>query len=241
MLVERIDTVLQVLYLWFNEGYAARDGAELLREDMCFEALRLATWLASHRTLGLPKVHALVALMLFQVARFPSRTDGEGTLLLLEQQDRRLWDQELRDQGLHHLERAAEGDELTRYHLEAGIAACHAVAPTYAETDWAQVVELYEQLLALHTSPVIELHYAVAISRLRGARSPISIIERISAHPALRADHLSLAILGHLWLEAGDSTRAAQHFTEALTGPLNEPVRQLLRGRLAELSESGRF
>ncbi len=230
-ILPRIDTVLQVLYLWFNEGYAARDGAELIREDMCLEALRLTTSMTAHPILGLPKVHALLSLMLFQAARFPARTDGDGALLLLEQQERRLWNREMRDLAILHLERAAEGHELTRYHLEAGIAACHALAPTYAETDWAQIVELYEQLLAFQTSPVVELNYAVALSRLRGPRAAREILERLHDDRTLRGDHLSQAILGQLWLEAGQPSQAAQLFARALSGPLNEPTRKFLLTR----------
>ena len=147
--------MLQVLYLLFNEGYEAHLGEDLVREDLCGEAIRLAEFLASRPDTDLPKVHALLALFFLQAARFETREDGEGNLLLLAEQDRSRWDQALLARGVGQLEQAAQGDELSEYHLQAGIAAVHATSTSFAQTDWPRLVELYDGLMELAPSPVV--------------------------------------------------------------------------------------
>jgi RNA polymerase sigma factor (sigma-70 family) len=234
-LLDRVDTVLQIFYLWFNEGYRAREGVDLIRAELCGEAIRLTTLIASHQRMGTPKAHALLALMLFQSARFAARTDAEGDLLLLERQDRSVWDRGMIHQALLHLDACARGDTLTRYHLEAGIAACHAVAPSYEETDWAQIVDLYEQLFALHPTPIIRLNHAVAVSRLRGAAVALPMVEGLRADRTF--DHYELldAVLGQLWLELEQPDRAVVCFKAALAGVWSDPERKYLDARVAEL------
>ena len=148
----RIGSALETMYLMFNEGYAATAGDDLVRSDLCGEAVRLATILADHPATSLPEVHALLALMLFQASRLPARCDAEGALVLLADQDRRRWDRALIGRALGHLERCAAGERATAYHLEAGIAACHAMAPSYAATDWAQILALYDGASASRSS-----------------------------------------------------------------------------------------
>src|SRR4051812_24433123 len=147
-----LDSVLEALYLMFNEGYAASAGEDLVRQDVCAEAIRLARLVAEHPSLDVPKAHALAALLLLQAARNPARVDSEGNLLLLSEQDRSLWDGAKIAAGFHHLDRSARGSELSAYHLEAGLAACH-VAP--GATDWPHILTLYDDLLALKPSPVV--------------------------------------------------------------------------------------
>ncbi len=162
-LAERLEPVLEVLYLLFTEGHNAHEGEGLVRTELCNEAIRLNRQLAAHQRTTTPTVHALLSLMLLQASRLSARHDGAGSLLLLHQQDRARWDRELIGEGMRHLERAAEGDCITPYHVQAAIAACHATAPSDEETDWPYILKLYDQLVALTHSPVVELNRAVAL------------------------------------------------------------------------------
>jgi RNA polymerase sigma-70 factor (ECF subfamily) len=228
----RLDSVLEVLYLLFNEGYTAHRGENLVRADLCDEAIRLGSLIARHPATDLPKSHALLSLMLLQAARLPARVGESGDLFLLAEQDRSRWDRRLLAQGFLHLDRAAEGDEFTEYHLQAGIAACHAAAASYEATDWAQIVRLYDQLFALNPSPVIALNRAVAVAKWRGAEAGLRAIEEISGHPALQHYYLLPATLGELWSELGDTQKAAEFYQQALDQPCSEPERRFLAKRL---------
>ncbi len=225
---ERLDSVLEALYLMFNEGYSG-DG------DFAGEAVRLARLLAAHPATRAPHVHALLALFLLQSARGPSRVDAEGSLLLLESQDRSLWDPARISEGIRHLDCAAEGDVLTEWHLEAGIAAAHATAPDFASTDWAYIAEQYDQLYALNPSPVIALNRAVAISRCEGPEAGLHAAEAIEHHPALQRYHLLPATLGRLWQELGDTQKAAAYLQKALACECPAPQRRFLKHQLAQL------
>ena len=229
----RLESVLDVLYLLFNEGYAAHGGENLVRADLCGEAIRLAGLLARNPATDQPAVHALLALMVLQASRLPARVDEAGDLLLLSEQDRARWDHELIAEGLDHLERAASGTEVTPYHVEAAIAAAHAVASDPASTDWAGVVRLYDELLALKPSPVVELNRAIALAMADGPAGGIAAIERIEADPALARYYLLPATLGGLWLKEGDPARAAHHYREALTRSCSAPERRFLEKQLA--------
>ena len=229
----RLASVLDVLYLLFNEGYAAHGGENLTRAELCGEAIRLAGLLAHNPATDVPTVHALLALMLLQASRLPARANEAGDLLLLSEQDRARWDHELIAQGLDHLERAASGTEVTPYHVEAAIAAGHAVARDEASTDWQWIVRLYDDLLALKRSPVVELNRAIALAMVDGPAAGIAAIERIEGDPALARYYLLPAALGGLWLKQGDPFRAAHHYREALTRPCSAPERRFLEKQLA--------
>jgi RNA polymerase sigma-70 factor, ECF subfamily len=230
--VERMPSVLDVLYLLFNEGYAAHAGEDLIRHELCAEAIRLVTVLAAHDGLATPAVQALAALMLLQAARFPGRGDG-ADLLRLDEQDRGRWDQTLIAQGLTHLDRAAAGDELSAYHLEAGIAACHAVAPRYEDTDWPRIVDYYDDLLRLKPTPVVALNRAIAISRVSGPRAGIAALAPIADDAALDRYCLLHATMGQFELDAGDREAAADAFRQALGCECSEPERRFLERQLA--------
>jgi len=232
-LLNRLDTVLEAFYLIFNEGYSAYEGESLLRADLCEEAIRLARMVASHRATDVPKSHALLALLLLQASRLPARVNAEGDLFLMRDQDRSLWDRRLIAEGLMHLDRSAQGADVTVYHLQAGIAAQHSVAPTYAGTNWEDITDLYDQLCAMDPNPVIALNRAIALSRWKGPEAGIGAIAGIESDPALRSYHFLPAALGELWNELGDSKRAAQYYRSALTCVCTEPERRLLRKRLA--------
>src|SRR5438876_2772255 len=165
-LSERLEAVLQTLYLLFNEGYKASHGDELIRQDLCDEAIRLTTLLVEHPTGNCPKTHALLSLMLLSGARLSARVDAEGNLLLLAEQDRSRWDKGMIQRGLAHLNQSAAGEEISEFHLQAGIAYCHCTAASYETTDWQRILTLYDILIETNNSPVVALHRSVAISGL---------------------------------------------------------------------------
>lgn len=233
----RLDSVLEVLYLLFNEGYTAHAGENLVRADLCAEALRLCRLLVQHAATRQPKVHALLALMYFHAARVPARVGVGGELFVLAEQDRALWDRRLIAHGFWQLERSAAGQEFSEYHLQAAIAACHAAASNYELTDWAEIVRLYDLLLGLNPSPVIALNRAVALAKWQGAEAGLRAIEAISEHPALQHYYLLPATLGELWRELGESQRAADFYQQALAQPCSEPERRFLAKQLAALAE----
>ena len=229
----RLESLLEVLYLLFNEGYGAHAGEDLVRVELCAEAIRLARQLVDHPATSLPETHALLSLMLLQAARLPARVDAAGELATLEEQDRELWDQRMLAEGLRELGRSATGERLTAYHVEAAIASCHAMAPSFEETDWPAVVSHYDQLLELKPTPVVALNRAVAVAMAEGPSRGLAAAEEIAEHPALR-DYLPLAAtLGELSLRAGDRSRAAEHFTRALELPATMPEKRFLLRKLA--------
>lgn len=237
-LPEALDSALEVLYLMFNEGYASSKGEDLVRQDVCAEAVRLARLVAGHPATDAPKAHALAALLLLQAARNPARVDPEGNLLLLSEQDRDLWDRRMIAAGFHHLDRAASGTELSPYHLEAGIAACHASAPSPDKTDWPYILSLYDALLAVKPSPVVALNRAVALAMVEGPDAGLAALGEIRDHPAFAAYYPLPVAQGELHARAGRADDAARCFEEALRRGGPEPVRKRLRERLVQLAGS---
>lgn len=235
----RLDSVLDALYLMFNEGYAATSGDQMIRDDVAAEAIRLTRMIAVHPAIAAPRrggsEWALLALMLLHAARFPARVDSEGTLFLLREQDRRQWDSALIAEGMRALDRASAGDRLTAFHLEAGIAACHAVAASWESTDWAQIVELYDDLLELTSSPVVAMNRAVAVSRLDGALAGLAALDAIENMAALDRYPLLPAIQAELWREAGDVDRAIDCYRAALGLARSAPEQRWLTSRLSLL------
>lgn len=231
----RLDSVLDVLYLLFNEGYCAHEGEALIRADLCEEAIRLCRLIGKHPRCDVPKTHALLALMLLQHARRAARVSAAGELWALNVQDRSLWDQPMIEQGLLHLDRSATGETITEYHLQAGIAAAHAVAPTYDDTDWAHITELYDQLYSMNPTPVIGLNRAVALARRSGPLAGIAALAEIQHHATLSRYHLLYAVMAELWREAGDAGKAAGYYRAALECDCTEPERRFLTLRLEQL------
>jgi RNA polymerase sigma-70 factor (ECF subfamily) len=228
---ERRDSVLESLYLMFNEGYAS-GGDQLLRVDLCGEAIRLARLIADHPTVRAPECDALLALFLLQSAREPARLDERGEILLLPDQDRSQWDAVRIAEGMMRLERAAAGERVTRYHLEAEIAAHHAGAAEFNETRWDEIARAYEDLYALNPTPVVALNRAVAVARARGPAEGLRELEKIEHHPALARYHLLPAAMGVLWREAGDEAKAAVYFEKALGMECSPPQRRFLEKQL---------
>jgi RNA polymerase sigma-70 factor (ECF subfamily) len=226
---QRVDSVLAVLYLLFNAGYDAVAGDSAIRGELCGEAIRLARLLCADPRTNLPRVRALLALMLLQASRLPARTDAE--IRLLADQDRARWDQTMIAEGVRVFGSSCAGRERSSYHVEAAIALCHAMSPDVESTDWSTIVTLYDDLLATSYSPVTALNRAIAVAMATGT-VPTDELDRLRAEPALRDYHLLPATLGALWLRAGHPERAAGHYREALTKPCSEPTRRFLLRQL---------
>jgi RNA polymerase sigma factor (sigma-70 family) len=227
----RISSVLEVVYLIFNEGYAATAGEEWMRPALCDEALRLGRVLAELAPRE-PEVHGLIALMEIQASRAAARVDASGQPILLMEQDRARWDQLLIRRGLSALERAeALGGSLGPYALQAAVASCHARARRADETDWPRIVALYDALAQLAPSPVVDLNRAVAVSMAFGPAAALEIVDGLAADARLRAYHLLPSVRGDLLEKLGRYDEARTEFTRAAGLAQNARERTLLLGR----------
>jgi RNA polymerase sigma-70 factor (ECF subfamily) len=233
-LAERLDSVHQVLYLLFNEGYSSSDGETAIRADLCEEAARLCQLLCSQPRCSTPATHALMALMLFHAARLDARLDQRGSVLLMEEQDRGKWDHTLIRRAQVFLARSAEGTVLSAYHLEAAIAFHHCTAKSYAETDWLAILRLYDALLTLHRSPVYLLNRAIAVAQIDGPGAGIRALDEAGLDPALRRYHLFDATLGEFYRRAGDLARARQHLEAARQKTSSPFDHEVIDRRLAQ-------
>jgi RNA polymerase sigma factor (sigma-70 family) len=232
-LATRLFSVLEVIYLVFNEGYAATAGESWMRPALCEEALRLGRILAELAPTE-PEVHGLVALMELQASRLQARTDASGRPVLLLEQDRSRWDRVLVRRGLAALERAERlGGAIGPYALQAAIAACHARARTAEETDWSAIAALYGALAGLAPSPVVELNRAVAVAMAFGPAAGLELIDAISAEPAMRDYHLLPSVRGDLLARLGRLGEAHAELTRAASLTRNARERQLLLERAA--------
>jgi RNA polymerase sigma-70 factor (ECF subfamily) len=236
---ERLDSVHQVLYLLFNEGYSSSEGETAIRADLCEEAARLCHLLCSHPRFGTPATHALLALMLFHAARLEARLDARGSFLLLEEQDRSQWDQRLIRRAQELLAQSAEGTVISPFHLEAAIACYHCAARSLAETDWPAILRLYDALLAQQPSPVYLLNRAIVVAQIEGPQAGIRALAEAGQDPALRHYHLFDATLGELYRRAGDLARARQHL-EAARKKTSSPFDRELIDRWLALCASSR-
>lgn len=232
-LPERLDSVLRVIYLVFNEGYSASVGAELTREDLTREAIRLGRLLME--LLPEPEVMGLLALMLLHESRRPARTSPSGELVLLDDQDRSLWDAGLMAEGCALVERALSTRRFGPYCLQAAIAAVHAEAPSAAETDWQQIVGLYDVLLRAVPSPVIELNRAVAVAKRDGALAGLLVVEGILARGELQDYHLAHSARAEFCRQLGRVEQARAAYQRALELTRQEPERRFIEGRLRDL------
>jgi RNA polymerase sigma factor (sigma-70 family) len=230
----RLPDVHEVLYLLFNEGYLSAHAEAAIRVELCDEAIRLGTLLAEHPVGALPETFALLALMHLHAARLAARVDGTGGLLLLEEQDRSLWDRERMQIGAGWLARAASGAAFSRYHAEAGIAAEHAFAPSFAETRWQEIVDGYAMLERIAPSPLHTLNKALALAELSGPQAGLALLRGLEPPAWLAGSYLWDAALGDLHRRAGDLDLAKQYRERALDAAPTEAVRVLLRRRLAE-------
>jgi RNA polymerase sigma factor (sigma-70 family) len=237
-LTRRLDGVLQTLYLLFNEGYKASVGEQLIREELCREAIRLCTLLAEHPTGSRPPTHALLALMLLNGARLRSRTDADGNILRLKEQDRSSWDQAMIARGLFHLMQSTAGNEISEYHLQAGIAASHCAAKDYESTDWPRILSLYDRLIEIDDSPVVALNRAVAVANVHGPRAGIEAVEAIRNREQLNSYYLLYVVLGEFEANLSNRQAAINYFRKSLELATIHSEQMFLSKKLQDLGDS---
>ncbi|HET6333220.1 MAG TPA: sigma-70 family RNA polymerase sigma factor [Polyangiales bacterium] len=236
-LADRLPRVLHLLYLVFNEGYSSAQPDRLIRCELCEEAVRLASILVAHPVGAMPQTYALLALMYLHAARFEARIDGAGGLLLLEEQDRSLWDAELIQLGLSYLQRAAPGERMSRYHLEAAIAAEHCLATSYADARWDEIARLYAELAQLNPSPLHVLNRAIALAEWKGPEAGLRELEALKPPSWLLGYYLWDATLGELYRRSGDRERAVTHLERALGSAPTNAEKELLERRLSACNQ----
>jgi RNA polymerase sigma-70 factor (ECF subfamily) len=234
-LPDRLEAVLRVVYLVFNEGYSASSGGSLTRHDLSGEAIRLGRLLI--RLLPEPDALGLLALMLLQDSRRAARTSPTGDLILLEEQDRALWNREQIAEGISLVERALSSRQIGPYTIQAAIAAVHAQAPGPAVTDWAQIVGLYDVMMRADPSPVVELNRAVAVAMRDGPSAGLTLIDAILARGDLANYHLAHSARADLCRRLGKTAEARASYERALSLTQQEPERRFLQRRLAELPD----
>ncbi|MDC0668250.1 RNA polymerase sigma factor [Nannocystis radixulma] len=231
---ERMPAVLTAIYLTFDAGYHGSVVPEPVRADLCAEAIRLATLLAASPATATAEVDALLALMYLHAARMPARLDAAGALVPLEQQNRSLWDADLIARGMEHLGASARGGELTTYHLEAGIAAVHAMSPSVEATPWGKIADLYDRLYARKPTPVVALGRAIAWAQVDGPARGIDAILAIPGRELLDDYPFYWAALGDLSLRAGDRRRALGWFQRGTKAARNDAERAMFARRVLE-------
>ena len=225
---ERLETVYTVLYLLFNEGYHSLKADELIRHDLCGEAMRLCTLLTEHKSGARPSTYALLSLMCFQASRFGSRLGENNTMIMLQKQDRSKWNRELIGMGYHYLDLSSTGDQLSVYHLESAIAAEHCLAPDFESTNWQALLRLYDYLLECKPIPIVRLNRAVVLSEVQDASTAINTILDIPGIAGLLGQQpIYSSVLGELYLRAGNVGEARRRLEQArlLTPSLAEKKR----------------
>lgn len=212
-MAQRLDTVLKTLYLLFNEGYYSTNHTDSIREDLCLEAMRLAYLLEQNPLTSLPKVRALLALMCLHVSRFDARVHEDGSMILLEEQDRSKWNKDLIDKGIAFLEKASDGNELSEYHIEAAIASVHAQSPDFQKTDWEKILMLYDLLLELKPGPMVELNHAIAAGYAHSAQEGLNQLKKIQN---MESNHLYHAAIGNFESVLGNRSEAKINYEKAI-------------------------
>ncbi|MEZ5346554.1 MAG: sigma-70 family RNA polymerase sigma factor [Pyrinomonadaceae bacterium] len=232
----RLDAVIKVLYLMFNEGYSASGGNEPVRSDLCFEAIRLAQILSDHPVTKAPKIEALLALFFFQGARLGARSDQTRDILLLADQNRSLWDRKMINVGLYHLRRSAKGRELTDYHLEAEIASCYVLAPDFDSTDWNRILGCFDRLLLSKPSPVIALNRVFVVSKVFGPEHALREIEELQDNKQLQ-NYLQFHIaIAQLYSDTGSINESKRSYQRAIELASNGATKNFLHGKLKSLT-----
>lgn len=216
-LEKRLQTVLETIYLLFNEGYSASKGDEIIRYELCEEAIRLAQIIVEHPGIERKEnVYALLSLMFLNASRFKAREDSEGNLLTLAEQNRSLWNRELRGNGLYYLDKAAKNGSISAYHVLAAISAQHCIAPDYESTDWRGILELYGSLLQFDNSPVVLLNRAIALSKVEGAEKALAELERIEDNSSIKSYHLFYSTQAEFFMHLNQFDKAIDSLQKAL-------------------------
>jgi predicted RNA polymerase sigma factor len=232
----RMSALLHSLYLLFNEGYNSSHPNELIRHDLCGEAMRLCLLLVNNPTTNNPKANALLALMCFQASRADARMHSDGSIILLKDQDRASWNRQLIEKGKYYLEQAAEGDEVSEYHIEAAIAGSHARAATFKETNWPEIFQLYSILATIKPGPIIELNKAIAMGY---AYSPTDGLTALLKITALQDHYLLHAALGDFYAELGNTEEARIRYKRAHTITPSIAEKKLLQKKIQKLDSVG--
>ncbi|MCR9248802.1 MAG: sigma-70 family RNA polymerase sigma factor [bacterium] len=210
----RLESVHKIIYMIFNEGYHSIDPENLVKKDVCGEAMRLCFLILQQKLLANPKTYALMSLMLFHSSRFDSRVNENGKLVTLENQDREKWDRDLIEEGRYYLDKSSFGT-LSEYHLQAGIAAAHSLAASYEETNWNHILMLYNTLVSKHPGGYAKLHRIVALGKVHGAQEALNELEAISTDPKITKKHLYFAIRAHVEKTLGMQPEAKTSYTKA--------------------------
>jgi RNA polymerase sigma factor (sigma-70 family) len=231
-LQSRLDNVLETIYLLFNEAYSTSFHESLTRKDLAEDTIRLCTLLAGNVATKLPQTCALLALLCFHTSRLSGRTDERGDLLLLKDQRRELWDQQMMERGIYYLTSAATGDVMSRYHLEAAIAYEHCKAATYEDTDWHTILGYYDLLAALVPSQVVLLNRAIVIKEIDGPARALECIRQIPGIDFLQEYYLLHAILGELNMETGEYKNARLHYEKAIALAVSDAERKHIKKKL---------
>lgn len=226
----RLDAVMRVIYLQFNEGYKVSQGDQLINKAICLDAIKLAESLVEVPLFNTPDLNALLALMLFHSSRFETRVDAEGKLITLEHQNRKEWDQLLIRQGWIYFSRSHQGEVISEYHLQAGIAGYHSSAPSFDETPWGHILQAYNNLVALTGSPVHRLNRLVALWKAEGAAEALKQLQEQSSD--LPENHIRYVLEGELYRELGVEKEATRAFEAALNKTKNEVEREFIRAKL---------
>jgi len=240
-LEERMNTVHSILYLIFNEGYNSMKADELIRKDLCAEAMRLCKLLTEHKRGSRPATFALLSLMCFHAARFESRLNENNELVLLQEQDRSKWSKELIGLGYNYLNYSATGNDLSVYHIESAIAAEHCLAPSFSETNWERLLQLYDFLLEVKPSAIVQLSRAVVIAEMGNIQIAIESILSIEKLDQLMSQHyIYSAVLGDLYKRLSDAVRAKQYLQKAHDLTNSDIEKKLIQDKLEGLLKQSR-
>jgi RNA polymerase sigma factor (sigma-70 family) len=228
-LVPREEAVLKTLYLLFNEGYNSSHPDTLIRKDLCEEAMRLGLILTRNKQTDLPEANALLSLMCLQASRFDSRLNGDGNIILLNNQDRSRWNQMLINKGLYYLELSSKGDRITEYHLEAAIASCHALAKSFEETNWQEIHKLYELLLKVKPGAIPEMNKAIALGYAATAQDGLDALLKIKD---LEDNYLYHTALGDFYVTTQNNSNAEQCYQKAIALTRSSVEKKLLQEKM---------
>lgn len=229
-LSKRIDGVLKSLYLLFNEGYNSSHPDQLIREDLCEEAMRLCHLIAGHSLTAFPRSKALLALMCFQSSRLKARLDNKGNIIVLKYQDRSKWNRRLIQQGFHYMDAAADPFEASTFQLEAAIASLHAASPSFEQTDWKSIYHLYEMLYQLQPNPVVAMNKAIASAYAFNKQRALEELQQIKG---LEGHHLYYASIGEMYLDLQQKENAKSYFEKALRLTNSQTEKQLLLEKIS--------
>jgi RNA polymerase sigma-70 factor (ECF subfamily) len=234
---QRLDAVLQAIYLLFNEGYSASSGDQLIRYELCGEAIRLGEILATRPAIShKSNVFALLALMFFNASRFHARQDSQGNILSMEEQDRSLWNRELIRKGFFYISRIGEPGSVSVYHILAAISCQHCSSPDFASTDWKSILELYDNLILIDHSPVAILNRAIALSKVHGAAAGLRELDGIRQNAFLATYYLYFATQAEFYLETGEVGKAIAAYARAIELAPLKAEKELLEKKMSRFT-----